>query len=59
VDRSKLTEKEIWNGTVRDLKPYQMGLQVPRGVDSRISEESALRAQSEGVITAGKAGGYS
>jgi len=44
----KVTQKEAWNGTLRKLKPYQMGMQVPSGMDSEMPEESSIWATSEG-----------
>jgi hypothetical protein len=32
VNRSKFTEKQAWNGTLRELTSYQIGLQVPPGM---------------------------
>jgi hypothetical protein len=40
--------KEAWNGTLRKLTPYQMGMQVPCGMDSEMAEESSVWATSEG-----------
>ncbi len=35
----KVTEKEALNGTLPKLTPYQMGMQVPSGLDSKMPEE--------------------
>jgi len=45
----KVTQKEAWNGTLRKLTPYQMGMQVSRGVDSEMAEESFVWTASQGA----------
>ncbi len=50
MNRSKFTEKEACNGTLRKLTAYQMGLKIPLGLDSEISQEGAPRTASEGVM---------
>ncbi len=47
----KVTQKEAWNGTLRKLTPYQMGMQVSCGMDSEMAEESSVRTTSEGART--------
>ena len=47
MNRLKFTEKETWNGTLSNLTSYQMGLQVPPGLNSEIPEERALWPASE------------
>lgn len=56
MDRSKVAEKEACNETLRKLTPYQMGMQVPCGLDPEMSEESSIGAASEGSGTNGWTG---
>jgi hypothetical protein len=44
----KVTEKEALNGTLRKFTAYQMGMQVPSGLDSEVPEESSIWATSKG-----------
>ena len=47
----KVTKKEAWNETLRKLTPYQMGMQVPSGLDSEMLEESFIWTTSKGSGT--------
>jgi hypothetical protein len=47
----KVEHKETWNGTLGKLTPYQMGMQVSRGMDSEMAEESFIWKTSEGAGT--------
>ena len=49
MNRSKVTQKEAWNGTLRKLTPYQMGMQVSCGMDSEMAEEGSVWTTSEGA----------
>jgi hypothetical protein len=47
----KVEQKEAWNGTLRKLTPYQMGMQVSPSMDSEMAEESFVWTTSEGAGT--------
>jgi hypothetical protein len=47
VNRSKFTGKEVSVERQAEFKPYVMGMQVPCGMDTEVSEESDLRATAE------------
>jgi len=40
VNRSKFTAQEAKRGRCKELKPYEMGMQVSRGMDTEVSEEN-------------------
>jgi hypothetical protein len=40
VNRSKITAKETFNEQQQKTKPYNLGLQVSSGMDSKISKKS-------------------
>ena len=43
MNRSKFTEQEANCGRCTELKPYEMGMQVSCGVDTKVSEEDIVR----------------
>jgi hypothetical protein len=47
----KVTEKEALDGTLWKLTPYQVGMQVPSGLDSEMPEEGFMWATSKGSGT--------
>lgn len=47
MNRSKFTGKEVSVKRQAEFKPYVMGMQVPCGMDTEVSEKSDLRATAE------------
>ena len=47
VNRSKFTAQEARSGRRTELKPYEMGMQVSRGMDAEVSEEDVVCGAAE------------
>jgi hypothetical protein len=42
VNRSKFTEQEAGYGRCKELKPYEVGMQVSCSMDTEVSEEDVV-----------------
>ena len=42
VNRSKFTAEEANSGRCKEFKPYKVGMQVSRGMDTEVSEEDIV-----------------
>ena len=47
MNRSKFRDQEAFRGQQAEFKSYQMGMQVPFGMDSQVSEKGAIRGVEE------------
>ena len=47
MNRSKFRSQEAFNVRQREFKPYEMGMQVPFGLDSQVPEKRAIWGVAE------------
>ena len=47
MNRSKFKDQEAFSGRQAEFKPYKVGMQVPFGLDSQISEKRAIYRVTE------------